>query len=99
MMDAEALAKSAETDAEPPAGLSPELRSLWLAKHGEWHAAHDLCQEIGGGNGAWIHAWLHRQEGDYGNACYWYDRAGKPAPGPQASLEDEWMAIAREIAG
>ncbi|MEP4076678.1 hypothetical protein [Haloferula sp.] len=96
-MDAEKLAQSAANDDHPADGLPPELTAMWLAKKGRWDEAHDLCQEIPGSAGAWIHAWLHRQEGDYGNACYWYSQAGKPAPAADASLDDEWLAITRAL--
>ena len=71
--------------------------SLWLARKGRWQEAHDLCQTIPGKPGAWIHAWLHREEGDYWNACYWYDKAGVEATEEEASLDDEWWEIAREL--
>jgi hypothetical protein len=98
LMDASSLALSAEQDSHPSPELSPELRALWLAKKGRWDEAHDLCQEIPGTAGPWIHAWLRRQEGDYGNACYWYQRARKPAPDRSASLDDEWFEIAQALA-
>lgn len=98
-MDAESLARSATTDPAPPAGLSEELRVLWLARAGKWDQAHDQCQDLPDPAGAWIHAWLHRQEGDYGNACYWYQRARKPAPDRSASLDEEWLEIAAALAG
>ena len=94
-MDALALAESAGRDSAPPAGLTPEQRVLWLAKAGRWDAAHDACQDLPDPAGAWIHAWLHREEGDYGNACYWYARAGKPAAERNRPLEEEWLEIAR----
>lgn len=96
-MNAEELARSAVQGGAPPDGLSPVARVLWLAKAGDWESAHDLCQDLPDPAGAWIHAWLHRQEGDYGNACYWYARAGKPAVARQASLDDEWLEIARAV--
>jgi hypothetical protein len=98
-MDADALAVSAANDAEPPAGLDDVVRALWFAKAGRWDEAHDLCQDLPAPGGAWIHAWLHRQEGDYGNACYWYARAGKPAAPRDGSLEKEWFEIARALVG
>jgi hypothetical protein len=97
-MTAADLARSAITDSQPPAGLTPALRALWLAKAGQWDAAHDLCQEIPGTPGSWIHAWLHREEGDLGNAAYWYSRAGKPVPARSLSLADEWVEIATALA-
>lgn len=96
-MNAADLARSASTDPHPPAGLSTSLRALWHAKAGQWHEAHDLCQEISGPAGSWIHAWLHREEGDQGNAEYWYARARKPVPPRGKSLADEWMEIATAL--
>lgn len=98
-MDAVSLARSARHDAEPAADLEPIGRGLWLALADRWHEAHDLCQDLPDPAGAWLHAWLHRQEGDYGNACYWYSRAGKPAPDADADLEAEWMEIASALLG
>lgn len=97
MPTAQELARSARNDDQPPAGLEPTALTLWQARAGQWHAAHDLCQDLPDPDGAWIHAWLHREEGDYGNACYWYARAGKPAPAADADLESEWMDIAESL--
>ncbi|HVJ45322.1 MAG TPA: hypothetical protein VM511_02980 [Luteolibacter sp.] len=97
-MTAADLARSATTDSQPPAGLSSSLKALWFAKAGRWDEAHDLCQEIPGSAGSWIHAWLHREEGDLGNASYWYSRAGKPVPAKNLSLADEWTQIATALA-
>lgn len=96
-MNATELARSAASDASPPAGLAVEARVLWLAKAGRWDAAHDLCQEVKGAAGSWLHAYLHREEGDAGNAAYWYARAGKPVPASRVSLEDEWLEIATNL--
>lgn len=93
-MTAAELAKSAASDPSPPAGLSMAGRALWYARAGQWDAAHDLCQEIHGTPGSWIHAYLHREEGDLSNAAYWYSRADKPVPSRVTPLEEEWMAIA-----
>jgi hypothetical protein len=76
---------------EPPA-LSPALRALWLDARGNWDGAHDAAQVDEGGAGDWVHAYLHRKEGDAGNAAYWYRRARKPVC--KASLDEEWAAIA-----
>ncbi|MCW1914511.1 hypothetical protein OJ996_13060 [Luteolibacter sp. GHJ8] len=97
-MEAENLAKSATEDSNPPAGLPEELRVLWLARAGRWDQAHDACQDLPDPAGAWIHAWLHREEGDLGNAAYWYARARKPVPPKGLSLADEWMEIAKALA-
>ncbi|MGC4014875.1 MAG: hypothetical protein QM755_10230 [Luteolibacter sp.] len=97
-MTATDLARSAAIDTQPSADLSDTARCLWLAKAGKWHEAHDLCQELPDTRaGAWIHAWLHREEGDFGNAGYWYARAGKPAPANKADLAAEWEQIATAL--
>lgn len=93
-MTAMDLARSAASDVSPPAGISDSARALWLAKAGKWDAAHDLCQDIPGSAGSWIHAYLHREEGDLSNAAYWYSRAGKPVPASNVTLEEEWMRLA-----
>src|SRR5580693_4217985 len=76
---------------EPPA-LCPALRALWLDARGNWDGAHDSAQADEGGAGDWVHAYLHRKEGDAGNAAYWYRRARKPVC--RTSLDEEWAAIA-----
>ncbi len=81
-----------------PAGLGNALEALWLARAGQWDSAHDRCQNIPGAAGSWIHAHLHRQEGDLGNAAYWYARAGKPTPPAAITIEQEWRTIAAELA-
>ena len=96
-MTASELADSAKSDAAPPAELGTALHAMWLARAGRWHEAHDLCPEIRGRDGAWIHAWLHREEGDIGDAGYWYRQAGRSAPSPGTTLEREWMDIASEL--
>lgn len=72
------------------------LRAVWLGLRGEWDAAHGIAQADGGADAAWVHAWLHRIEGDLGNAGYWYRRAGKPVA--QGTTDDEGEAIARALA-
>jgi hypothetical protein len=79
------------TDSQPPTDLSRSLQSLWHEAKGDWARAHDILQHDDSADGAWVHAYLHRVEGDPGNAAYWYRRAGKPAS--QASLADEWNEI------
>ena len=88
-----AFRESLEGGTMPP-GLSPQLAALWHAGRGDWKAAHGVVQEDeADADNAWIHAHLHRQEGDLGNAGYWYRRAGKPvASGP---IEAEWEALVR----
>ena len=96
-MTAVDLARSAVSEASPPVGLTAVARTLWFAKAGQWAAAHDLCQNIPGSAGSWLHAYLHREEGDLPNASYWYVRAGRPAPAPTVSLADEWLEIATAL--
>jgi hypothetical protein len=79
----------------PPADLTPALRALWTDGRGDWDGAHKIAQDIAGPTGAWIHAYLHRKEGDAGNAGYWYRQAGRTAA--NGSLEDEWAAIAATL--
>ncbi|MBK1831311.1 hypothetical protein JIN77_11275 [Verrucomicrobiaceae bacterium R5-34] len=98
-MNSKELAESATRGGNPPAGLNQALRSLWLARAGRWEEAHDLCQEIDGPAGAWIHAHLHRVEGDLPNAGYWYSQAGKPQPVGQEKLGEEWLQLVEELAG
>lgn len=84
--------KASLEGAAPPAGLDAVLGALWQAAKGDWHAAHHLAQSDRSAAGAWVHAHLHRVEGDEGNADYWYRRAGKPRS--TAPLEVEWDEIA-----
>jgi hypothetical protein len=81
----------------PPAELSPALQALWLDHVEKWDEAHELAQADGGRDGAWVHAYLHRKEGDEVNAAYWYRLAGKPAA--QGGLPDEWERIVRAMLG
>jgi hypothetical protein len=74
-----------------PSELSPALRALWEDAKGNWNAAHSIAQDIDTQTGSWIHAYLHRKEGDLGNAGYWYRRAGKPSA--QDTLDEEWERI------
>lgn len=67
------------------------LKSLWYDARGDWEQAHTIAQEIHTQDGSWIHAYLHRKEGDLGNAQYWYHRAGRKMP--SYSLEKEWEEI------
>jgi hypothetical protein len=79
------------TSPTPPAGLPAAVLALWHDARGDWDAAHRVAQDIDGADGSWVHAYLHRKEGDLSNAAYWYRRAGRaPASG---SLDDEWTAI------
>ena len=86
--------QSIETDSSPPDELSPELRSLWLTKAGEWDAAHDIAQDIPSKMGSWIHGLLHAIEGDFGNSGYWFHRAGEP-PITADQIDSEWERITK----
>lgn len=76
----------------PAAGLAPLLQALWHDARGDWDRAHQLAQDVETKDGAWVHAYLHRKEGDPDNARYWYRRAGRAESA--ASLDDEWTEIA-----
>jgi hypothetical protein len=80
---------------EPPAGLSLALLGLWWDAKGEWNRAHESAQEDAGREGAWVHAYLHRKEGDQHNAAYWYSRAGKPVC--REPLDAEWISIVKSL--
>jgi hypothetical protein len=80
---------------EPPADLTPALTALWWDARGDWDKAHSSAQDDEGNDGAWVHAYLHRKEGDRGNAGYWYRRAGKSFC--ERSLPEEWLSITQEL--
>ena len=79
----------------PHAGLSLALTGLWWDAKGDWERAHEAAQQDEGPHGSWVHAYLHRKEGDPSNAAYWYQRAGKPIC--RESLESEWEQITRTL--
>ena len=79
------------TATDPPAGLPPALAGLWWDAKGDWTRAHESAQENEGRDGAWVHAYLHRKEGDHSNAAYWYQRAGKPVC--RERPDAEWLSI------
>ena len=84
---------SATLEHEQPPVVPPVLVALWWAGRGDWHRAHETVQDLEGREAAWVHAHLHRQEGDLDNARYWYRRAGRrPREG---ALEAEWKEIVR----
>jgi hypothetical protein len=83
--------RSSVAQSAPPAGLAAPLAALWWAAKGDWDKAHKLAQDDEGADAAWVHAYLHRVEGDLPNARYWYGTAGKP--GATGALESEWTAI------
>ena len=90
------LLKSALNDAVPRAGLSPEVKTLWLIKKGDWDAALLIAQDIETPMGSWLHAFLHLIEGDLANARYWFVEAGRPVRKP-AQIDELWEEIAAEV--
>lgn len=80
-----------------PAGLSAPLLALWHAGRGDWKSAHETAQADKSRDGSWVHAYLHREEGDPGNAGYWYARAGRPRPAAGVTLKEEWAALVRHF--
>ena len=87
--------KASVKNASPPANISAPLTALWYAGKGDWGKAHDIAQDIPTPEGSWVHAWLHRQEGDQSNAHYWYVRAGRPMP--EMGLEEEWEILVTRL--
>ena len=83
--------------AAPATSLAPPLAALWWAAKGDWDAAHRIVQDEPTREAAWVHAYLHRAEGDPNNAAYWYRQAGRPVAGD--ALEAEWERIASALLG
>ena len=79
------------THRAPPKAVSAALQALWWAKKGEWDKAHRIVMDEHSDEAAWVHAYLHRVEGDLGNAGYWYRQAHKKAA--TGSVDAEWQAI------
>ena len=80
-------------DSAPP--LAALLRALWHDAKGDWDEAHRIAQDVSGADAAWVHAYLHRKEGDLSNARYWYRQAGKSEA--TDALGDEWTSIVAEL--
>jgi hypothetical protein len=83
------------TQSHPPAGINDHLQALWFDGKNDWESAHSLIQDNSNSHSALIHAYLHRKEGDIGNADYWYRGAGRKRPA--LSLRDEWEEIVKEL--
>jgi hypothetical protein len=79
----------------PPEGVPTLARALWHDARGDWDTAHRIAQDDESAEGAWVHAYLHRREGDLGNAAYWYGRAGRPQA--TDALDAEWRRIATAL--
>jgi hypothetical protein len=88
------LRASLETST-PPSSMRGALLALWHDAKGDWDAAHRTAQDIERAEGAWVHAYLHRKEGDAGNAAYWYRRAGRPVA--TSAIDEEWSEIATAL--
>ncbi|RXK48826.1 hypothetical protein [Aquirufa rosea] len=84
--------KATLTEDNPPKNLSVQLKSLWYDAQGDWDKAHDQVDQLMDRESAWVHAYLHRKEGDMWNADYWYNRAKKTRP--NVSLDNEWQNLA-----
>lgn len=93
-MDFDSFKASLTKDA-PPEGIGPALAALWHDAKGDWDEAHKLAQSQEDATGSWVHAYLHRVEGDERNAGYWYKRADKPHS--TAPLNEEWREIATAL--
>jgi hypothetical protein len=89
--------KSSLNASKPPETMSDALQALWYDANEDWHAAHARAQAQDDASGAWVHAYLHRKEGDASNAAYWYRRAGKPVA--TVTLEAEWESILQALLG
>lgn len=94
-MDYDTFCKSVSA-AAPPKELNLALQALWWDAKGNWEKAHAIADKRHDANGSWVHAYLHRKEGDRGNAGYWYRHAGKTMPG-KTSLADEWAEITQAL--
>jgi hypothetical protein len=81
----------------PPRDLAPPLAALWWANKGDWDKAHKIVMDESGRAAAWVHAWLHRVEGDAANAAYWYRQAERPVA--SGAHDAEWAAIATALLG
>ncbi|MCW5697971.1 MAG: hypothetical protein KIS96_14720 [Bauldia sp.] len=96
MISYAAFAESLGADGPPP-GVDGPLKGLWLAAKGDWDAAHVVVQDDPSRDAAWVHAHLHRIEGDLDNAAYWYRMAGRPVS--RAALDAEREEIAKALTG
>ena len=93
-MDFEAFRRALEDD-QPPESVGPALRAMWHAARNQWERAHELVQTHDDTDSCWIHAHLHRVEGDLSNAAYWYSRAGRRMP--KGDLQAEWQEIVTSL--
>jgi hypothetical protein len=94
-MDYDEFIKSLTAN-QPPSKISSELKALWYDGKEDWESSHNVAQDIDNKNGSWIHAYLHRKEGDIFNARYWYSKAGKNEPA-NMSLKEEWESLVKNF--
>ena len=80
---------------QPSGETSVYIKALWHDANNDWETAHNLMQDMNDKTAAWIHAYLHRKEGDIWNADYWYSRAGRKRP--DVSLNKEWEEIVKAL--
>ena len=80
---------------QPPQKIPVVLKALWYDGKNDWEGSHNIAQDIDDKNGSWVHAYLHRKEGDISNAHYWYSRAGKSEP--RMTLKEEWESLVRNF--
>lgn len=79
----------------PPEDFTDELKALWWERKNYWDTAHEIVQNLPGQDAAWVHAYLHRKEGDHMNASYWYKQAGRKMP--DIELNDEFREITKDL--
>lgn len=96
-MSFDELRWSVERDPAPPSHLSTAVQALWHDARDDWDSAHACAQADESREGSWVHAYLHRKEGDTGNAGYWYRRADRAMPAGDVTLAAEWAAIAQAL--
>ncbi len=96
-LDSEAMMTVTEFSTADSEAFTGVLLALWWDGQGDWEKAHEIAQEVPGAEGAWVHAYLHRKEGDGGNAAYWYRVAGRPVA--EGDFRREWEGIVEEMLG
>ncbi len=87
--------KASLRNSTPPEGIVKLLAAMWCEAKGDWHRAHNIAQDVETADGSWIHAYLHRVEGDESNARYWYSCAGRKFS--KLSLKEEWEEIVNAL--
>ncbi len=87
--------KESLLNSEPPQNISVYLKALWYDAKGDWNKAHKVIKDVEDNNASWIHAYLHRKEGDIVNADYWYSKADRKRPA--ITLEKEWEEVVKKL--